>query len=41
MIAITAQMRLLVAVEPVDFRNHSEHLIIPSCGPKVLKFRGF
>jgi hypothetical protein len=30
MIQITPHMKILVAVEPVDFRNHSEHLIIPS-----------
>jgi hypothetical protein len=30
MIAVMPQMRLLVAVEPVDFRNHSACLIIPS-----------
>ncbi len=29
MIQITPQMRLLLAIDPVDFRNHSEHLIIP------------
>ena len=37
MIQITPQMRILLAVEPVDFRNHSERLIIPSRDPKVLK----
>mgnify|MGYP001305422588 CR=1 FL=1 len=41
MIQITPQMRILLAVEPVDFRNHSEHLIIPSCGPKGLKSKEF
>ena len=30
MIQLTPQMRLLLAVEPVDFRNHSVFLIIPS-----------
>ena len=30
MITITPQMRILLAVEPVDFRNHSERPIIPS-----------
>ena len=30
MIQITPQMRILLAVEPVDFRNHSACLIIPS-----------
>jgi hypothetical protein len=30
MIQITPQMKILLAVEPVDFRNHSERLIIPS-----------
>jgi hypothetical protein len=37
MITITPQMRILLAVEPVDFRNHSERLIIPSRDPKALK----
>ena len=30
MIQILPQMRILLAVEPVDFRNHSERLVIPS-----------
>ena len=30
MIQITPQMRILLAIEPVDFRNHSACLIIPS-----------
>jgi hypothetical protein len=30
MIQITPQMRIWLAVEPVDFRNYSERLIIPS-----------
>ena len=30
MIQITPQMRILLAIEPVDFRNHSERPIIPS-----------
>ena len=38
---ITPQMRILLAVEPVDFRNHSECLIIPSRAPKVLKPSNF
>ena len=37
MIQITPQMRIWLAAEPVDFRNNSERLIIPSRGPKVLK----
>jgi hypothetical protein len=37
MIQITPQMKILLAVEPVDFRNHSERLIIPSRDPKALK----
>ena len=30
MIQITPQMRILLAIEAVDFRNHSECRIIPS-----------
>jgi len=30
MIQITPQMRIWLAVEPVDFRNYSERVIIPS-----------
>lgn len=41
MIQITPQMRILVAVQPVDFRNHSERLIIPSRGPKTLRMPEF
>jgi hypothetical protein len=41
MIQITPQMRIWLAVEPVDFRNHSERVIIPSCGPKNLKSQEF
>ena len=37
MIQITPQMRIWLAVEPVDLRNYSERMIIPSCGPKELK----
>jgi hypothetical protein len=40
-IQITPQMRIWLAVEPVDFRNHSERVIIPSCGPKSLKSQEF
>ena len=40
MIQITTQMRILLAVEPVDFPNHSERLIIPSRVPKSPKTFG-
>ena len=39
MLAIVPQMRLLLAIEPVDFRNHSEHLIIPSSVTGTHRFR--
>ena len=32
MIQVTPQMRILVAIEPADFRNHPEYRIIPSKG---------
>jgi hypothetical protein len=41
MIQITPQMRIFLAVEPVDFRNHSERLIIPSRGFKRPEILGF
>jgi len=34
MIQVTPQMRILLAVEPVDFRNHSARLIMPSMSRK-------
>ena len=39
MIQITPQMRIWLAVEPVDFRNHSARLIIPSSVGEVDRFR--
>ncbi len=41
MIRITPHMRILVAVEPVDFRNHSAPLIIPSSGGKTPRTKAF
>ena len=44
MIQISPQMRILLVVEPVGFRNHSERLIIPSGAPATdqrLAFCGF
>jgi hypothetical protein len=40
MIQITPQMRIWLAVEPVDFRNHSEHLIIPSASRGSMESMG-
>jgi hypothetical protein len=37
MIQITPQMRIWLAVEPVDFRNHSERVIIPSASQRPMK----
>jgi hypothetical protein len=34
MIQITPQMRILLAIAPVDFRRYSERLIIPSSARK-------
>ena len=39
MLAIVPQMRLLLAIEPVDFRNHSGRLIIPSSVAGTHRFR--
>jgi hypothetical protein len=41
MIQITPQMRIWLAVEPVDFRNHSVRLIIPSSAGKDPKTKAF
>jgi hypothetical protein len=41
MIQITPQMRILVAVQPVDFRNYSAPLIIPSSDGKNPKTKAF
>ena len=30
MLSFSGSLRVFVAVEPCDMRNHSEHLIIPS-----------
>ena len=37
MIQITPQMRIWLAVEPVDFSNHSERVIIPSASQRPMK----
>jgi hypothetical protein len=41
MIQITPHMRILLAVEPVDFRNHSARLIIPSSTGKDSEIAAF
>ena len=41
MIQITPQMRMLLAIEPVDFRNHSAPLIIPSSAEKSPQAKAF
>ena len=37
MIQVTPQMRILVAVEPVDFRNYAERTVMQSADCVVLR----